>query len=134
MVVSQAIVSSVVDITRMSCYAYYLLTANLSKSSYQQTVDTFIFQFSIMLSYLNYSESFYTNTLSSILFRKVFRETCKRNCRGMMQIFNICKKQQHNGVRHGPLAKPTTASKDQYAMHPIGNVISKKIKYGTSTI
>ncbi|CAF1673119.1 unnamed protein product, partial [Adineta ricciae] len=64
MVVSQGIVSCIIDLTRMSCYAYYLLTANQLKSSYQQIVDTFIFQFSIVLSYFNYSESFYTNTLT----------------------------------------------------------------------
>ncbi|CAF1537236.1 unnamed protein product [Adineta ricciae] len=65
MVVSQGIVSCIIDLTRMSCYAYYLLTANQLKSSYQQIVDTFIFQFSIVLSYFNYSESFYTNTLTN---------------------------------------------------------------------
>jgi hypothetical protein len=84
MVVSQGIISSVIDITRLTCYSYYLLTANRSKSSYQQTVDTFIFQFSIALSYFNYSESFYTNTLTSTLFRKVFRETCRRYYRKLM--------------------------------------------------
>ncbi len=77
MVVAQGIVSSIIDITRLTCYSYYLLTANHSKSSYQQAVDKFLFQFSIALSYFHYSVSFYTNTLTSTLFRKVFRQTCK---------------------------------------------------------
>ncbi len=84
MILSQGIISSVIDITRLTCYSYYLLTANRSKTSYQQTVDTFIFQFSIVLSYFHYSESFYTNTLISKLFRKVFRETCQRYYRKLM--------------------------------------------------
>ena len=84
MVVSQAVVSCLVDVTRLCCYSYYLLVAYRVKTAYQQTVDTFIFQFSIALSYFNYSESFYTNIVSSVLFRKVFVAALRRYVRKLL--------------------------------------------------
>ncbi|CAF1269894.1 unnamed protein product [Adineta steineri] len=63
MIFAQAIVSFLLNSTRMSCYSYHLLTTNRPNSSFQQTVDNFLVQFSIVLAYTNYSESFYINTL-----------------------------------------------------------------------
>ena len=68
----QASVSVLMDFTRVSCYAYYFITANIPKNSYQTTVAVFIFQLSNVLLYLDYSKSFYMYTLASSLFRKAF--------------------------------------------------------------
>ncbi len=69
---AQASVSVLLDFTRSSAYTYYFLTANIPQNSYQKTVDVFIFQFSNVVLYLNYSKSFYIYTLTSSLFRKIF--------------------------------------------------------------
>jgi hypothetical protein len=68
----QASVSVLMDFTRVSCYSYYFITANILKNSYQKTVAVFIFQLSNVLLYLDYSKSFYMYTLASSLFRKTF--------------------------------------------------------------
>ncbi|CAF1252113.1 unnamed protein product [Adineta steineri] len=74
MMLTLALFSILIDLTKVSCYTYYFMTTNISKSSYQQTVDVFIFQFGNVFLYLNYSKSFYIYTLASHLFRKVFSE------------------------------------------------------------
>ena len=83
---SQVLISILLDITRVSCYTYYFLTENIPQSSYQKTVGVFIFQLSNVILCLNYSKSFYIYTLTSRLFRKVFREIIQHCCRKLIQV------------------------------------------------
>ncbi|CAF0820483.1 unnamed protein product [Adineta ricciae] len=71
MMVSQVSISVSFDITRTTCYTYFFISGNTGHSSYQTLVNVFIFQFSNVLLYLNYSKSFYVYTLTSGLFRKI---------------------------------------------------------------
>jgi len=87
MMLSQGSISILIDITRVSCYTYYFLTTNIPKSSYQNTVAMFIFQFSNVLLYINYSKSFYIYTLSSRLFRRVFCEIIQHCCHKLLLVF-----------------------------------------------
>ena len=125
---SQAIVSFVVDVTRLSCYSYYVLTAYRDKTSYQQTVDTFIFQCSLVLSYINYGESFYTNTLTSALFRKVFRETVGRYCRWIAQRMIKWPRAHNRIVPSVPSMHVGNAFTDQNRVQPIGQSNSHQSK------
>jgi len=86
MMFSQASISILIDITRVSCYAYYFLTRNIAQSSYQQTVATFIFQLSNVLTYINYSKSFYIYTLSSRLFCTIFCEMIQHCCHKLLPV------------------------------------------------
>jgi hypothetical protein len=72
MMLAQGSITILLDFTRVSCYSYYFLTVNNPKTSYQKLVAVFIFQFSNVLLYVNYSQSFYVYTLASNLFRKIF--------------------------------------------------------------
>lgn len=73
MMLGLAFSSIVIDVTRVSCYAYYFLNTGVQKSSYEKTLDRFIFQMSNVLLYANYAKSFYVYTLTSGLYRKIFR-------------------------------------------------------------
>ena len=72
MMISQALVSVLLDSTRVSCYSYYFLTLNNPKTTYEKIFAGFIFQLSNALLYMNYAQSFYIYTLASSLFRKTF--------------------------------------------------------------
>lgn len=80
MMLAQASISITLDLTRVSCYAYYFIMVKNPGSDYQKLVNVFIFQLSNVLLYLNYSKSFYTYTLASHLFRKIFREVIRHYC------------------------------------------------------
>ena len=79
-------VSMFVDLTRVSLYAFYFLTSDVPKTSYQQATALFIFQLSNILFYLNYSKSFFIYTLASSLFRAVFCETVRDYCHFLCRI------------------------------------------------
>lgn len=70
----QVICSSILLNIRAAYYAYTVLSVGLPKSSYRTAVETLILQISSFVFYLNFSKSFYVNTLSSKLFRRVFKE------------------------------------------------------------
>jgi len=89
MMLAQASISVLMDFPRTSCYAYYFLTANSLKNSYQETVAIFIFQFSNVLLYLNYSKSFYIYTLASSLFRKIFFDKIRYYYRKLFRILHL---------------------------------------------
>ena len=72
MMIAQVSITIVLDLTRVSCYSYYFITANEPKTAYTKRLAIFIFQLSNVLLYLNYSKSFYIYTLSSSFFRKIF--------------------------------------------------------------
>ena len=93
MVVSQVSISVTLDITRASCYTYFFISGNTTHSSYQTLVNVFIFQFSNVLLYLNYSKSFYVYTLTSGLFRKIGYERVQNCWRKLSRII-----QRHDRV------------------------------------
>ncbi len=62
--------SSLLILTRMIYYAYYVLAPPLT--GYNKLIGTFLMSFTTQLYYANYAKSFYIYTLSSQLFRSVF--------------------------------------------------------------
>ena len=67
--------SSLLILTRMIYYAYFLLAPPLT--GYNRLVGSFMSSFTIQLYYANYVKSFYIYTLSSQLFRSVFVDRIK---------------------------------------------------------
>ncbi len=63
-------VSSLLILTRMIYYAYYVLAPPLT--GYNKWIGGFLMSFTTELYYANYTKSFYLYTLSSQLFRSVF--------------------------------------------------------------
>ncbi len=62
--------SSLLILTRMIYYAYYVLAPPLT--GYNRLIGSFLMSFTIQLYYANYAKSFYLYTLFSPLFRSVF--------------------------------------------------------------
>jgi hypothetical protein len=62
--------SSLLILTRMFYYAYYVLAPPLT--GYNKLIGSFLMSFTTQLYYANYCKSFYIYTLSSPLFRSVF--------------------------------------------------------------
>jgi hypothetical protein len=62
--------SSVLILTRMIYYGYYVLAPPMT--GYDKLVGSFLMSFTTQLYYANYAKSFYIYTLSSQLFRSVF--------------------------------------------------------------
>ena len=75
MMLVQVGLSSLLILTRMIYYAYFLLAPPLT--GYNRLVGSFLSSFTIQLYYANYVKSFYIYTLSSQLFRSVFFERIK---------------------------------------------------------
>ncbi|UJR27579.1 hypothetical protein I4U23_008860 [Adineta vaga] len=69
MMLVQVGLSSLLIMTRMMSYAYYILKP--TASGYQRLVDVFLMTVTINLYYANYAKSFYIYTLASRLFRSV---------------------------------------------------------------
>ncbi len=57
----QAILSNILDLTRISLYTYFVLSTNIPKSKYQQSIDDF-------LLYTTCLKSFYVYTLNKRIF------------------------------------------------------------------
>jgi hypothetical protein len=70
----QVLCSSVLLNIRTAYYAYTVISVNIPKSTYRRAVETLLLNISSFVFYLNFSKSFFVNTLSSKLFRKVFKE------------------------------------------------------------
>ncbi|CAF5028278.1 unnamed protein product [Rotaria sp. Silwood1] len=70
MMLCQVGLSSLLIMTRMISYAYYILKPRAT--GYEGLVDTFLMSFTIILYYANFAKSFYIYTLSSHLFRSIF--------------------------------------------------------------
>lgn len=64
--------SSLLILTRMIYYAYYLLGPTLIGE--KKIIGGFLMSFTTLLYYTNYAKSFYIYTLSSHLFRTIFFE------------------------------------------------------------
>jgi hypothetical protein len=64
--------SSLLILTRMIYYAYYILGPTLT--GYDRMIGSFLMSFTTLLYYANYAKSFYIYTLSSQLFRSIFIE------------------------------------------------------------
>jgi hypothetical protein len=67
--------SSLLILTRMIYYAYYILGPTLT--GYKKMIGSFLMSFTTLLYYANYAKSFYIYTLSSQLFRAIFLERIK---------------------------------------------------------
>ncbi|CAF2106199.1 unnamed protein product [Rotaria magnacalcarata] len=74
MTLVQILFSFILVNLRTIYYSYTVLTTNMKKDDYRQAMETLILQISSFIFYLNFSKSFFVNTLSSNLFRKVFHE------------------------------------------------------------
>lgn len=87
--------SSLLILTRMISYAYYILKPKAS--GYQGLIDTFLMSFTIILYYANFAKSFYIYTLTSHLFRSTFIHRIKSLIR---KVFGeqILLTHNHNGV------------------------------------
>jgi hypothetical protein len=70
----QVLCSSILLNIRTGCYSYSVLSTEITKDSYRVAVEALILQISSFIFYLNFCKSFFVNTLSSKLFRKVFKE------------------------------------------------------------
>jgi hypothetical protein len=62
--------SSLLILTRMIYYAYYVLAPPLT--GYNKLIGSFLMSYTTLVYYANYCKSFYIYTLSSHLFRSVF--------------------------------------------------------------
>ena len=67
--------SSLLILTRMIYYAYYVLAPPLT--GYNKLIGSFLMSFTTQVYYANYIKSFYIYTLSSQLFRSVFIQRVK---------------------------------------------------------
>ncbi len=67
--------SSLLILTRMIYYAYYVLAPPLT--GYNKLIGSFLMSFTTQLYYANYCKSFYIYTLSSQFFRSVFMDRTK---------------------------------------------------------
>jgi hypothetical protein len=67
--------SSLLVLTRMIYYAYYVLGPTLT--GYDRLIGSFLMSFTTLVYYSNYAKSFYIYTLSSQLFRSVFLHRMK---------------------------------------------------------
>jgi hypothetical protein len=99
MMFGQAIFSSCFDLLRISLYSYFVLTTNISKSTYHQTVDALLVQISSFLLYANCSKSFYVYTLTSGFFRKIFRNSIYQYYRKTLYILHINQEYDWNTIR-----------------------------------
>lgn len=70
----QVLCSSVLLNIRSGYYAYTVLSTGLTKDSYRKAVESLILQISSFIFYFNFTKSFFINTLTSRLFRKVFKD------------------------------------------------------------
>jgi len=70
----QVLCSSILLNIRTAYYSYSVISSDLTKDSYRRAVEALILKISSFIFYLNFSKNFFVNTLSSKLFRKVFKE------------------------------------------------------------
>jgi hypothetical protein len=77
----QVLCSSVLLNIRTAYYSYDRLTTGIRKDDYRRAVETLLSQISSFIFYLNFCKSFFVNTLSSKLFRNVFKENLVIHCR-----------------------------------------------------
>jgi hypothetical protein len=70
----QVLCSSILLNIRTGYYSYDRLTTSIIKDDYRRAVEALLFQISSFIFYLNFCKNFFVNTLSSKLFRKVFKE------------------------------------------------------------
>jgi hypothetical protein len=70
----QVLCSSILLNIRTAYYSYNRLTIGITKDEYRQAVEALFLQISNYIFFINFSKSFFVNTLSSKLFRKVFKD------------------------------------------------------------
>ena len=71
----QVVSSSILLNIRTAYYSYDRLTTFSTKDDYRRAIEALFFQITSFIFYLNFCKSFFVNTLSSKLFRKVFKES-----------------------------------------------------------
>ena len=115
MMIAQALVSVLLDSTRVSCYSYYFLTLNNPKTTYEKIFAGFIFQLSNALLYMNYAKSFYIYTLASSLFRKTFLDVVRSYLAELLRLIRSNQIHPINGVR-----STDNENNSQHALPSIG--------------
>ena len=76
--------SSLLILTRMIYYAYYILGPTLT--GYKKMTGAFFMSFTTLLYYANYAKSFYVYTLSSQFFRSVFLQRIKQSWQEILHL------------------------------------------------
>jgi Mg2+/citrate symporter len=72
MLLIQVILFGCLTLPFVICRFYITLTMNYSKSEYQQEIDKFVFEVSLLITFIPSGMQFYVNTLSGgYIFRKV---------------------------------------------------------------
>lgn len=59
---------------RCGFLVYSFLTINIKKNTFRINTETFFDKFSLVIYYMNFAKSFPVNTLTSPLFRRIFRQ------------------------------------------------------------
>ena len=70
----QVLCSSILLNIRTGYFSYSVLSTGITKDSYRRAVEALLLQISSFIFYFNFCKGFFINTLSSKLFRKVFKE------------------------------------------------------------
>ncbi|CAF3924603.1 unnamed protein product [Rotaria sp. Silwood1] len=70
----QVLCSSILLNIRTIYFSYIRFSTGITRDNYRYAVETLILQISSLIFYINFSKSFFINTLASKLFRKVFKE------------------------------------------------------------
>lgn len=70
----QVLCTSILLNIRTAYFAYTNFSTDLFKDDYRLAIEALILQMTSYIFYLNFSKSFFVNTLSSKLFRQVFRQ------------------------------------------------------------
>lgn len=90
MMLVQVGLSSLLILTRMIYYAYYILGPSLT--GYNRMIGSFLMSFTTLLYYSNYAKSFYIYTLTSPLFRSVFLQRIRECLQTICHLLNLLKK------------------------------------------
>ncbi|CAF1030371.1 unnamed protein product [Adineta ricciae] len=76
----QVICSSILLNIRTAYYSYTVLSTSIAKSNERRAMESLFLQISSFVFYLNFSKGFFVNTLSSKLFRRVFKQQLIKLC------------------------------------------------------
>ncbi|CAF0721531.1 unnamed protein product [Adineta ricciae] len=87
MMLVQVGLSSLLTLTRMIYYAYYILGPPLK--GYDKMIGSFLMSFTTLLYYSNYAKSFYIYTLTSRLFRTVFLQRLRKCTEAIFHIHRL---------------------------------------------
>ncbi|CAF3660347.1 unnamed protein product [Adineta steineri] len=98
-----------ITFVRCTFLVYTFLTNNTKKNLSRITIELFLDKFSITLYYMNFAKSFPVNTITSILFRRIFHQ---RIIHLFTQICSLCTRKQL--IIHHNIIKRRPANDEQY--------------------